>query len=115
MNETTYLGTISVRLPVSLIEAVDKRAGVDFPNKQNMRSEEMRELLQLGLQVKTVMQLRKDPKQKKMFEKNVQDLMNQESVQHTLETMDDATVDAVIFYAKALKDKRFQQSIIELR
>lgn len=102
-----YSETVSVKVPVSMLQKIDEK-----PKK---RSEVMIELLKMGLQVESLIETSKNPENKLKFETDLQNLLKCESIQNTLETLDDKTLDSILFYAQTLKERRFQQEVLAVR
>lgn len=107
MKPYEYSQTVSVKMPIHLLKKIDE--------KNKKRSESIIEYLKLGIEIESLIEISKDPEKKLQFETDLENLLKQDSIEHTLETLDDKTLNGILFYANALKERRFKQELISIR
>ena len=112
MEAHEYKTGITVKFTVDLLKRIDDLWGKGKNFKD--RSDAIRSLMQLGLQVQDLMKLQKDPAKAKELEKKFKILLKQDSYEKELDAWDEGELSALILYATKLKDKKFQQSILSL-
>jgi len=110
---TLNLGTFTVRMPIKLMEELDAKSGAGM--KYLNRSEALRSLVQLGLRVESMLEIYNDPEKKKEFEEKLANLFQDKNFEKTFETMSERDLNAVMFIAGNLKDKKIQQLVLDVK
>ena len=108
-----HLGSITVRMPQSMLEEIDSQVGVGLPFHD--RSEAIREYVSIGFQISAMIELAKDPSKKDEFEKKLAHLLNEKSYEKTLEGMSEKDLNAIIYIAANLKDKKVKQLVLDIK
>lgn len=113
MSETDFLGSITVRMPISMIRKLNSVSGKG--GRYRDRSEAIRSLISLGGQVDDMLEIFNDPEKKLEFETKMASLFHDKSLEKTMETMTEKELNAIIFIASNLKDKKLQQLVLDIK
>ena len=113
MNETDYFGSITVRMPISMIRKLASISGKG--EKYRDRSEAIRSLIALGGQVSDMLEIFNDPEKKLEFEAKMASLFHEESLERTMETMTEKELNAIMYIASSLKDKKIEQLVLDIK
>jgi len=108
-----YLGSITVRMPESMLKKLDEKCGAGL--KYRDRSEAIRSLVSLGMQVESLLEIQSDPKKKKEFEEKITFLFQENNLEKTMETMTEKELSTIIFIATNLQDKKIQQLVFDVK
>ena len=118
MSETSYLATITVRMPISMVMELDNKAGrnkngsrKEFPD----RSAALRAMISLGFQITDLLKVYNDPEKAKEFDEKLASLFQEKEYEKTLETMSEKELNAILFIAKNLKDKKIDQLVFDIK
>ena len=108
-----HLGSITVRMPESMLEKLDDMCGAG--QKYRDRSEVIRSLITLGMQIESLLEIHSDPKKKKEFEEKLIFLFQENNLEKTMETMTEKELSTIIFIATNLQDKKIQQLVFDVK
>ncbi len=108
-----YLGSITVRMPESMLKKLDKKCGVGL--KYRDRSEVIRSLVSLGMQVESLLEIQNDPKKKTEFERRFALLLKEKDIEKSLEAMDENQRNTIKFFLEQLNDNATQLLIDEIK
>lgn len=108
-----HLGSITVRLPISLIQDLDLKSGAG--QKFRDRSDAVRTFLALGMRVQSIMDIQNNPEKSKEFQEKFASLLQENNIEKSLETMDESQLNGISFYIQNLKDKKVQQLLDDIK
>jgi len=113
MSDNNYLGSITVRLPISMVQKLDNISGKK--KKYRDRSDAIRSLILQGSQLNDMLEIYNDPAKKKQFEEKLAALFRDKNFEQTMETMSDKDLNAIMFIAANIKEKKIQQVVLDIK
>ncbi len=108
-----YLGSITVRMPESMLRKLDEKCGAGL--KYRDRSEVIRSLVSLGMQIESLMEIRKDPKKKTEFERRFAHLLKEKDIEKSLEAMNEDERNGIKFFITHLENQKVQTLIEKIK
>lgn len=113
MSDNNYLGSVTVRLPISMLQRLDNISGRG--KKYRDRSDAIRSLVLQGSQLNDMLEIYNNPAKKQEFEEKLANLLQDKSYEKTLETMTERDLGAIILICQNLQDKKLQQLVLDIK
>lgn len=116
MGSKEYRTTVSVKMGLDMLQALDKESGKEPAKRFTDRSDAIRYYVERGQQFDSLLQIYNNPEQRAEFESQLKSLAVEKDVERYLETIDNPkTLEAIIFLASNQKDKRVRQLMLDIR
>ena len=112
MNQVDRKSTVTVRMPNSILDRLDKLVeNKTYPD----RSEAIRCLIMDGEHLGEIVKLAKDPKKVKEVTKSLQQIQNLKDIKQVLQTMQPHQLKLVEALAVDINNQKVQQTLIDMR
>ena len=112
MNPEEFKLSISVRMPISIIQALDKLVK---EKKYADRSEAIRTLTQNGMHLAKIIELVKNPKKAKELTKKLKQFDSIKNIEQTLETLEPHQLKLVESLASSISESKVKQTLLEMK
>ncbi|MCZ6583071.1 MAG: ribbon-helix-helix domain-containing protein [Thaumarchaeota archaeon] len=112
MEEREYTTPISIRIPISLLQILDKMIE---EKKFKDRTEALLTLIQDGIQFKKIITMINDPKQVKKAIKKIKKIEAVGDVKNTLKNFEPHELSLIAKIAKSLEEEKVQQTYLDMK